>query len=99
MSDEGHDADTRRSAALEAEVTLAREQLAATVDALVDRGRARAARSSALKDRGRRLVFDATDGAALPEDRARARKRAAASPAASAALVVVCAWSVAVTRD
>lgn len=58
---------------LESDVTLAREQLAATVDALVDQvdPRRQAAR---LKSRGRRLLFDATDPAALPEARARARR-------------------------
>lgn len=74
-------------AALEAEVTLAREQLAATVDALADQvdPRRQAAR---LKERGRRLVFDATDRAALPEDRARAR-RVLAVAGVVVALVVV----------
>ncbi|MCC2335385.1 DUF3618 domain-containing protein [Cellulomonas wangsupingiae] len=59
--------------ALEAEVVLTREQLASTVDALVEQvdPRRQAARAAA---RGRRLMFDATDPAALPEDRARARK-------------------------
>lgn len=74
-------------AALEAEVTLAREQLAATVDALADQvdPRRQAAR---LKERGRRLVFDATDRAALPEDRARARKVLAVAGVVVALVVV-----------
>ncbi|MCC2320757.1 DUF3618 domain-containing protein [Cellulomonas xiejunii] len=60
-------------AALEADVTLAREQLAATVDALVEEVDPRR-QAERLKEKGRRLVFDATDASALPEDRARARK-------------------------
>ncbi|MBO0899367.1 DUF3618 domain-containing protein [Cellulomonas sp. zg-ZUI222] len=58
---------------LTAEAALARAQLAETVDALVDRVDPRR-QAERAKDRGRRLVFDATDPAALPEDRARARK-------------------------
>lgn len=64
---------TPEIAALEAQVALAREQLAATVDALADEVDPRR-QVDRLKARGRRLVFDATDPAALPEDRARARK-------------------------
>lgn len=60
-------------AALEAQVALAREQLVATVDALVDQVDPRR-QADRLAQKGRRLVFDATDAAALPEDRARARK-------------------------
>lgn len=60
-------------AALEAQVVLAREQLVATVDALVDQVDPRR-QADRLAQKGRRLVFDATDAAALPEDRARARK-------------------------
>ncbi|MBO9569050.1 MAG: DUF3618 domain-containing protein [Cellulomonas iranensis] len=64
---------TPHIAALEAEVTLSREQLAATVDALVDRVHP-ARQAERAKARGRRLWFDATDPAALPEDRDHARK-------------------------
>ena len=78
---------TPRIAEKQAEVTLSREQLAATVDALADRldPRKQADRAAA---RGRRLVFDATDAAALPEDRARARKILGVA-AAAVGLVVV----------
>lgn len=74
-------------AALEAEVTLAREQLGATVDALVDHvspGR----QAERLKARGQRLWFDATDPSALPEDKARARKVLAVAGTVAALLVV-----------
>ena len=73
--------------ALEAEVTLAREQLAATVDALADEVDPRR-QAERLKERGRRLVFDATDDAALPEDRARARKVLAVAGGVVALVVV-----------
>lgn len=71
MSDKDTTPDPHLTA-LEAEVTLAREQLAATVDALVDEVDPQR-QVERLKQRGRRLLFDATDAAALPEDRARAR--------------------------
>ncbi len=71
-------APTPRIAALEAEVVLTREQLAGTVDALADRLDPRR-QADRAKARGRRLLFDATDPAALPEDRARARKVLAAA--------------------
>lgn len=73
MSDDETTPATPHLAALEAEVTLTREQLAATVDALADRLDPRRQADRAVA-RGRRLVFDATDPAALPEDRAHARK-------------------------
>lgn len=73
--------------ALEAEVTLAREQLAATVDALAGEVDPRR-QAERLKERGRRLVFDATDDAALPEDRARARKVLAVAGGVVALVVV-----------
>lgn len=59
--------------ALEAEVVLAREHLVATVDALVDEVSPQR-QIERLQQRARRLWFDATDTAALPEERARARK-------------------------
>lgn len=73
MSDDQDTTPTPQIAERQAEVTLSREQLAATVDALADRldPRKQADRAAA---RGKRLVFDATDAAALPEDKARARK-------------------------
>ncbi|MBO3088192.1 DUF3618 domain-containing protein [Cellulomonas dongxiuzhuiae] len=74
-------------AALEAEVTLAREQLAATVDALVAEADPRR-QVERLQQKGRRLVFDATDDAALPEDRARARKVLVIAGAVVALVVV-----------
>lgn len=63
---------TPRIAALEAEVALSRQQLAATVDALSTRVDPRVQAQRAV-DGGRRLVRDAKDPAALPEERARAR--------------------------
>lgn len=78
---------TPEIAALEAEVTLTREQLAATVDALVDRVDPRR-QADRAKARGRRLVFDATDPAALPEDRAHARKILAVAGVVVALVVV-----------
>lgn|GEM_PF-730465 len=80
-------APSPRIAALEAEVTLTREQLATTVDALVDRVDPRRQADRAVA-RGRRLVFDATDPAALPEDRARARKVLAIAGAVVALVVL-----------
>lgn len=78
---------TPHVAALEAEVVLAREQLVATVDALVDEVSPQR-QAERLKQRARRLVFDATDAAALPEDRARARKVLAVAGAVVALVVV-----------
>ena len=78
---------TPHVAALEAEVVVARGHLAATVDALgvavypqrqVER----------LQQRARRLWFDATDTAALPEDRDRARKVLAVTGAVVVLVVV-----------
>lgn len=74
-------------ATLEAEVVLAREQLAATVDALVDEVSPQR-QAERLQQRARRLWFDATDAAALPEDRAHARKVLAATGAVVALVVV-----------
>jgi len=73
--------------ALEAEVVLTREQLASTVDALVDRVDPRRQADRAA-ERGRRLIFDATDPAAIPEDRARARKVLAVAGVVAALVVV-----------
>lgn len=78
---------TPEIAALEAQVTLVREQLAATVDALVDEVDPRR-QVDRLAARGRRLLFDATDAAALPEDRARARKVVAVAGVVVALVVV-----------
>ncbi|ADG75787.1 conserved hypothetical protein [Cellulomonas flavigena DSM 20109] len=78
---------TPQVAALEAEVVLAREQLAATVDALADEVSPQR-QVERLQQRARRLVFDATDAAALPEDRARARKVLAVAGAVVALVVV-----------
>ena len=64
---------TPHIAALEAEVTLSREQLAAPVGAHVDRVHPPHPAERA-KARRRRRGFDATDPAALPEDRDHARK-------------------------
>lgn len=77
---------TPRVGELEAEVVLAREQLVATVDALVDEVSPQR-QVERLKQKGRRLVFDATDAAALPEDRARARKVLAVAGAVVVVLV------------
>lgn len=74
-------------AALEAEVALAREQLAQTVDALVDQVDPRK-QADRLAQKGRRLVFDATDPAALPEDRSRARTVLVVAGAVVALVVV-----------
>ena len=70
-----------------AEAALARAELAGTLDALVDRVDPRR-QAERAKEKGRRLVFDATDPAALPEDRARARKIAAAAGVVVALVVV-----------
>lgn len=78
---------TPHVAALEADVVLAREQLAATVDALVDEVSPQR-QVERLQQRARRLVFDATDAAALPEDRVRARKVLAVAGAVVALVVV-----------
>ncbi|GIG40318.1 DUF3618 domain-containing protein [Cellulomonas phragmiteti] len=78
---------TPQIAALEAEVALAREQLAMTVDSLVDQVDPRR-QADRLAQKGRRLVFDATDPASLPEDRTRARKVLVIAGAVAALVVV-----------
>lgn len=78
---------TPRITELEAEVALTRGQLASTVDALTERLDPRVQKDRLVAD-GKRLVFDATDEAALPEDRARARKVLAVAGVVAALVVV-----------
>ncbi|QCB92653.1 DUF3618 domain-containing protein [Cellulomonas shaoxiangyii] len=71
--DEATRITTPKITELEAEVVVSRGQLASTVDALAERLDPRVQKDKLVAD-GKRLVFDATDAAALPEDRSRARK-------------------------
>lgn len=70
--DEATKVTTPKITELEAEVAVTRTQLASTVDALAERLDPRVQKDKLVAD-GKRLVFDATDAAALPEDRSRAR--------------------------
>lgn len=85
--DEATKITTPKISELEAEVTLTRGQLASTVDALAERLDPRVQKDRLVAD-GKRLVFDATDEAALPEDRARARKVLAVAGAVAALVVL-----------
>ncbi|QGQ18453.1 DUF3618 domain-containing protein [Cellulomonas sp. JZ18] len=78
---------TPRITQLEAEVALTRGQLASTVDALSERLDPRVQKDRLIAD-GKRLVFDATDEAALPEDRARARTVLAVAGTVAALVLV-----------
>lgn len=71
---------------LEGDVRAARNELAATVDELADWFDPRT-RVTRVVDQGRRLVHDATDRAADPSDRTRARVVLGAAAAAVAAAI------------
>ena len=75
-----------RMKALEAELLLTRGQLAATVDELADRLNPKTQAGRAVAE-GKRLVSDATDPAAAPEARKRARVVLGVAGAVAALLV------------
>ncbi|MFC8191929.1 DUF3618 domain-containing protein [Cellulomonas sp. NPDC057328] len=85
--DEAAKISTPKITELEAEVAVTRTQLASTVDALAERLDPRVQKDKLVAD-GKRLVFDATDAAALPEDRSRARTVLAVAGAVTVLVVV-----------
>lgn len=80
------DASDDKVRQLEDEVRAARNELAATVDELAGWFDPRT-RMTSVVDRGRKLVHDATDQAADPSDRTRARVVLGVAAAAVAAAI------------